>query len=699
MSGWSTCRTPNRPGPPQNTAAPAECATTAHAQDAHNARADAMLISGFMATTARPPASPTRSSGFEPYVPASQSPAEFTLKAIVIGSLFGLLFGASTVYLGLRAGLTVSASIPIAVLAISVLKKLGGSTILENNIVQTIGSAGESVAGGVVFTIPALIFLVPEGPKYFSYFQILMLAFAGGIMGVLMMVPLRRALIVKEHGVLPYPEGAACADVLVAGERGGALAATVFSGLAVGAVWKALSWIVQLFRTDVGYSMPRTSFFPNATLNVDISPEYMGVGYVIGPRIAGVMFAGGVLSWLVLLPLLTILGNYMTVPFPPVPASGLMIKQMSARQLWSAYIRYTGAGAVLAAGLITLARTIPTIVSSFRDSAKDFGGGKGAVVQSRTERDIPMIVVLVGSLALAIFLAVAPRMPTNGNFLASLLIVIFGFFFVTVSSRITGLIGSSSNPISGMTIATLILTCTIFVALGWTGDAYAPVALCVGAVICIAAAQAGGTSQDLKTGYIVGATPIYQQIGLLIGVITSALVIGMTTLYLHSVMTIGSQALPAPQATLMSTIIKGLLSQNLPWGLVLVGVFISITLELCGIHSLSFAVGSYLPIATTAPIFAGGLVRWFVERKTGVAEESEVGSGTLFSSGLIAGGSLAGILYAVLFGRHIIGAADDAGTLGLIPLLHEGTIGMVAGGLLFAALGIVLARAAQKKLA
>jgi len=635
---------------------------------------------------------------FQPYVPATQSPAEFTAKAVVLGVFFGLIFGASTVYLGLRAGLTVSASIPIAVLAISVLKKIGGSTILENNIVQTIGSAGESIAGGVVFTIPALIFLTPYGPGYFNYFQILMLAFAGGILGVLMMVPLRRALIVKEHGVLPYPEGAACADVLVAGERGGALAKTVFTGLGIGALWKALSWIVQVFRTEIGHSMSRTSFFPNATLNVDISPEYMGVGYVIGPRIAGVMFAGGVLSWLVLLPLLTILGNYMSVPFPPVPASGLMIKEMSARQLWSAYIRYTGAGAVLAAGLITLARTIPTIISSFRDSIKDFGGGRGAAVQTRTERDIPALIVLGGSLALAVFLAVAPKMPTQGNFVAAILIVIFGFFFVTVSSRITGLIGSSSNPISGMTIATLILTCTIFVALGWTGDAYAPVALSVGAVICIAAAQAGGTSQDLKTGYIVGATPIYQQIGLIIGVVTSALVIGMTTLYLHSVMTIGSQALPAPQATLMSTIIRGLLSQNLPWGLVLVGVFISITLELCGIHSLSFAVGSYLPIATTAPIFAGGLVRWFVERKTGQAEESEVGSGTLFSSGLIAGGSLAGILYAVLYGRHIIEAADDSTTLGPIPVLHEGTIGMVAGGLLFAALGVILARAAQKKL-
>jgi putative OPT family oligopeptide transporter len=633
---------------------------------------------------------------FQPYVPASQSPAEFTVKAVILGVVFGLIFGASTVYLGLRAGLTVSASIPIAVLAISVLKRLGGSTILENNIVQTIGSAGESVAGGVVFTIPALIFLAPPGPSYFNYFQILMLAFAGGILGVLMMVPLRRALIVKEHGVLPYPEGAACADVLVAGERGGALARTVFTGLGIGALWKSFSWILQIFRTTVGYTLARTSFFPNATLNVDISPEYMGVGYVIGPRIAGVMFAGGVLSWLVLLPLLSIMGNYMTVPFPPVPASGLRIDQMSASQLWSAYIRYTGAGAVLASGIITLARTIPTIISSFRDSVKDFGT-KGGTVQTRTERDIPAAVVLGGSLLLAIFLAVAPRMPTQGNPLVAVLIIIFGFFFVTVSSRITGLIGSSSNPISGMTIATLILTCTIFVALGWTGSFYAPVALTVGAIVCIAAAQAGGTSQDLKTGYIVGATPIYQQMGLIIGVVASSLVIGLTTLYLHRVMGIGSAALPAPQATLMATIIKGLLGQNLPWGLVLVGVFISVTLELCGIHSLSFAVGSYLPIATTAPIFAGGVVRALVERKTGVAEDSEVGSGTLFSSGLIAGGSLAGILYAVLYGRNIIRDADSV--TGFIPAIHEGTGGLIAGALLFIALGVILGRAAQKKLA
>jgi putative OPT family oligopeptide transporter len=630
--------------------------------------------------------------------------AEFTAKAIILGIFFGLIFGASTVYLGLRAGLTVSASIPIAVLAISVLKKLGGSTILENNIVQTIGSAGESVAGGVVFTIPALIFLVPEGPKYFNYTQITMLAFAGGILGVLMMVPLRRALIVKEHGVLPYPEGTACAEVLVAGERGGKLAGLVFGGLGIGALWKSLSWTLNIFRQDVGYSFARNSQFPNATLNVDISPEYLGVGYVIGPRIAGTMFAGGVLSWLVLLPLLSLLGAAIPDPFPPIhpnfannPATGrpFLISEMGPGQIWSAYIRYIGAGAVLAAGLITLGRTLPTIISSAREGLKGFGAA-GAAGQLRTERDIPMKIVLAGSFLLAVFLAVTPGLPTQGNVLVSVLIVLFGFFFATVSSRITGLIGSSSNPISGMTIATLIITCLIFVALGWTGDIYAPVAISVGAIVCIAAANAGNTSQDLKTGYIVGATPIYQQLGLVAGVVTSAFVIGMTLLYLHQVFGIGSQSVAAPQATLMATLIKGLLSQNLPWGLVLVGIFVAVTLELCGIHSLSFAVGSYLPIATTAPIFVGGLVRWFVERQTGQKGDSELSAGTLFSSGLIAGGSLAGILFAVLVGTDTIAPFQVIGDA--IPALHgEDTLAHVAGGLLFLGLAMILAKYAKRE--
>jgi putative OPT family oligopeptide transporter len=631
--------------------------------------------------------------------------AEFTAKAIILGVLFGLIFSASTVYLGLRAGLTVSASIPIAVLAISVLKKLGGSTILENNIVQTIGSAGESVAGGVVFTIPALIFLLPDGPAYFNYTQITLLTFAGGILGVLMMVPLRRALIVKEHGILPYPEGTACAEVLVAGERGGRLAGLVFAGLGFGALWKSLSWIFNLFRTEVGYSLSRVGQFPNATLNVDISPEYMGVGYVIGPRIAGTMFAGGVLSWLVLLPLMSIFGAAITTPFPPItpaiahnPATGqpFLITEMSPGQIWSAYIRYTGAGAVLAAGLITLARTIPTILSSALEGMKGFSAAGGGTAL-RTERDIPMTVVLGGSLLLALFLVVTPGLATQGNLLVSVLVIIFGFFFATVSSRITGLIGTSSNPISGMTIATLIITCLIFVGLGWTGNAYGPIALCVGAIVCIAAANAGNTSQDLKTGYIVGATPLYQQLGLVIGVIASAFVIGLTTLYLHRVFGIGSAAVAAPQATLMATIIQGLLSQELPWGLVLVGIFISVTLELCGIHSLSFAVGSYLPIATTAPIFVGGLVRWWVERKTGVASDSDLSAGVLLSSGLIAGGSLAGILYAILVGGEWLGPFQAVGNV--VPFLHdESAIAHIASALLFFALAVILARFAQRKM-
>jgi putative OPT family oligopeptide transporter len=659
-----------------------------------------------MANVTTPPLEPAGQTAFRPYIPASQSQAEFTAKAIVLGILFGLLFGASTVYLGLRAGLTVSASIPIAVLAISVLKKFGGSTILENNIVQTIGSAGESVAAGVVFTIPALIFLTPFGPSYFNYFQITMLTIAGGILGVLMMVPLRRALIVKEHGVLPYPEGTACAEVLVAGERGGKMAALVFGGLGVGALWKSLSWIFNLFRTEVGYSMARGSQFPNATIAVDISPEYLGVGYVIGPRIAGTMVAGGVLAWLVLLPLLSILGEFITQPFPPIhpnfannPATGqpFLISEMSPGQLWSAYIRYIGAGAVLAAGLITLARTIPTIIASARGGLSDIAVGSataGAV--NRTERDIPMAGVIGGSILLAIFLAVAPGLPTQGNFLAAILILIFGFFFVTVSSRITGLIGSSSNPVSGMTIATLILTCLIFVALGWTGDMYAPIALIVGAIVCIASANAGATSQDLKTGYIVGATPIYQQIGLIIGVLASALVIGITTLYMHQVFGIGSADVPAPQATLMATIINGLLNQNLPWGLVLVGIFIAVTLELCGIRSLSFAVGLYLPIATTAPIFAGGMVRWWVERKTGAAQDSDISTGTLFSSGLIAGGSIAGILFAVLVGTGYITGFQTIGAM--FPFFAaDGLVGELASAALFLALAVIVARMGMRK--
>ena len=578
----------------------------------------------------------TGAGKFQPFVPADTIMAEFSLKAIVLGALFGLIFGAATVYLALRAGLTVSASIPIAVLAIAVFKKLGNSTILENNIVQTIGSAGESIAAGVAFTFPALIFLA-GGEKYFNYLNILTLAFVGGILGVLFMVPLRRSLIVKEHGTLPYPEGTACADVLIAGEKGGSMAKRLFAGLGMAVGYKVLMSVFGLWKDVPGYTTPRGSAYPNANISAEITPEYLGVGYIIGPKIAGVLVAGGVLSYLVLIPLISFIGDSLPTVLKPADT---LISGMSPSAIRGGFVRYIGAGAVAAGGLITLIKTLPTIVSAFRDSFKSMQDLKSGVTPSRTERDIPITYVIVGSIALVLIIAVLPQMPGTfpGTLLMGLLIVIFGFFFVTVSSRIVGIIGSSNNTISGMTIATLMATCLIFVSLGWKGDVYQSVALVVGGIVCIAAANAGATSQDLKTGYIVGATPVWQQIGLVIGVLVSTFAVGMTLQWIDGslaykgiVHAIGTEKFAAPQATLMATIIKGLLSQNLPWGLVLVGVFMSIALELCGIRSLSFAVGSYLPIATTAPIFVGGMVRAYVEHRTGAAEESEVGAGTLFS--------------------------------------------------------------------
>ncbi|HEY6402808.1 MAG TPA: oligopeptide transporter, OPT family, partial [Blastocatellia bacterium] len=461
---------------------------------------------------------------FKPYVPDEQVIPEFSFKAIILGAIFGIIFGASTVYLALKAGLTVSASIPIAVLAIAVFKRFGRSTILENNIVQTIGSAGESLASGVAFTIPALIFLA-GGEAFFTYFNIFALALVGGILGVLMMVPLRRSLIVKEHDTLPYPEGTACADVLVAGERGGSFAGKVFAGLGVAFAYKSLMSIFGLWKETPTAQSSHNSSFPNASVSADITPEYLGVGYIIGPRIAGVLVAGGVLSYLVLIPLITFIGD--AVPGVLKPGDAL-IRDMSPSQIRLGYVRYIGAGAVAAAGLITLIRTLPTIIAAFRESFKSLRNLKAGVTPARTEREIPITYVVIGSLALVFIVALLPQLPGDtivSKLLLGLLVVVFGFFFVTVSSRITGLIGNSSNPISGMTIATLMATCLIFVSLGWNGDTYQALALAVGGLVCIAAAIAGATSQDLKTGYIVGATPSYQQLGLIIGVAVSTLAI------------------------------------------------------------------------------------------------------------------------------------------------------------------------------
>lgn len=584
---------------------------------------------------------------FKPYISANDYIPEFTPKAIILGALFGIIFGAATVYLGLKVGLTVSASIPIAVLSISVIKKFGKGTILENNMVQTIGSAGESVAAGVVFTIPALLFL-PGGAEYFQYFQIFVLALVGGILGVLFMIPLRRSIIVKEHGKLPFPEGTACADVLIAGEKGGKLAQKVFYGLGIAFVYKILMSLFGLWKDVPRYIFSRSSALPNGTVNGEITPELLGVGYIIGPKIAGIMVAGGVLSWLVLIPLITLLGDNLTTVFAPATK---LISEMSAAEIWSNYIRYIGAGAVTFGGVITLIRSFPTIISAFKDSFKDLRDSKANahIEKLRTEKDIPLVYVLVGSVLLVILMVAIPSIPTN--LLSSIMIVVFGFFFVTVSSRIVGLIGSSSNPISGMTIATLMATALIFVAVGWTGEIYQPIVLVVGSIVCIASANAGATSQDLKTGYIVGATPVKQQIGLLIGVLASTLVIGFTIILLNDILVIGSDQLPAPQATLMATVIKGLLSQNLPWGLVLVGMGIAAVMELSGVRSLPFAVGAYLPLSVSSPIFLGGLIKMIVDKlKKSDESESDIGPGALLSSGLIAGGALTGIVIASLKG-------------------------------------------------
>src|SRR5215510_2250048 len=657
---------------------------------------------------------------FKPYVPDEQKVAEFSPKAIILGAIFGIIFGAATVYLALKAGLTVSASIPIAVLAIAVFKRIGKSTILENNIVQTIGSAGESVAAGVVFTIPALIYLA-SGEQFFTYINIFTLAIVGGILGVLFMVPLRRSLIVKEHGTLPYPEGTACAEVLVAGERGGSMANKVFAGLGIAFLYKYLMSILGLWKDVPGYLAPRTSSFPSASVSGEITPEYLGVGYIIGPRIAGVLVAGGVLSWLALIPLLsayipdaTVFADLKKLGF----SDGWIAGHSHAEWFYRAYVRYIGAGAVAAGGLITLIRTLPTIVSAFRESFKNLKDIKAGITPSRTERDIPITYVIAGSLLLVLIVALLPQLPGTfpGTLLMGVLIVVFGFFFVTVSSRIVGIIGTSSNPISGMTIATLMATCLIFVGLGWTGDVYQSLALAVGGIVSIAAANAGATSQDLKTGYIVGATPIYQQIGLVIGVVVSTFAIGWTLQTLDRSMeltdgithAIGTGTYPAPQATLMATIIKGLLAQDLPWALVLVGMFISVVIELCGIRSLSFAVGAYLPLSTTSPIFVGGMIKALADRmagaKSGNHGESEVSSGMLYSTGLVAGGSLTGVAIALLSGIPI--TSPDGGRISILRWVQDkipvhgweslGGIADLIGLAFFVILCLLLLRAARQ---
>ncbi|QJB34974.1 OPT/YSL family transporter [Chitinophaga oryzae] len=678
-------------------------------------------------------------NNFKPFVPPGAQMKEFTLKSILLGCIFGIIFGAATVYLALKAGLTVSASIPIAVIAITLGRKFFNTTILENNIIQTTGSAGESIAAGVVFTLPGFLFLSDGGgAQFFNYFTILILAIFGGILGTLMMIPLRRSLIVKEHKTLPYPEGTACGDVLIAGEKGGDFARTAFYGLGFAFAYAIFQKILHVIAETPAYMTKQTSkFFPSAKISADITPEYMGVGYIIGPRIAGVLVAGGVLSWLALIPLLASLLPGEVIASQLVKIGYLASLQTPGGQgnwdpvtrtfsdysaaVYYAYVRQIGAGAVAAGGFITLLKTIPTIISSFKGSIgaikdrKEDGGASAGVL--RTEKDLSLKVVLFGSIALVLLMAFLPQLPGDSigkKMLVGLLVVVFGAFFVTVSSRIVGLIGSSNNPISGMTIATLMGTCLVFIAVGWTGKIYEPMALVVGGMICIAAANAGGTSQDLKSGYIVGATPMYQQLALFIGAIVSSVVIGLTVKFLDKPTAemiskgvtehaIGSAYYPAPQGTLMATLAKGILSFNLDWQFVLVGVFLAIVMELCNINSLSFAVGAYLPLSTTLPIFIGGAIRGVVDHKnkkankhTSAAEE-ELGKGNLFATGLVAGGAVAGVIIAVLAGfdssAAILAKLNMEG--GLTGALGHGGY-YVLGCAFFAFMGWYLYRTARK---
>src|SRR5688500_17051278 len=636
---------------------------------------------------------------FKPFVSAETRMAEFTIKSILTGALFGIIFGASTVYLALKAGLTVSASIPIAVIAITLGRRFLKTTILENNIIQTTGSAGESIAAGVVFTLPGFLFLSdPASANYFNYFTILILAIFGGMLGTLMMIPLRKSLIVQEHGVLPYPEGTACASVLKAGERGGEFAKTAFLGLGFAAAYAALQKVFHVIAEVPSFATTQAQkFFPSARLSGEITPEYLGVGYIIGPRIAGVLVAGGILSWFVFIPLLASLVNadilaaqlhklgYIADLAKPGGPGGWDPVTHNFEDwsdaLYRAYVRQIGAGAVAAGGFITLIKTIPTIISSFKGSIgslkKTGADGVAEEKAPRTERDLSIIVVGIGSLILVLCVALMPSTLIPGDNIGSklllgILVIIFGAFFVTVSSRIVGSIGSSNNPISGMTIATLMGTCLIFIAVKWTGHFYEPMALIVGGMICIAAANAGATSQDLKTGYIVGATPKYQQLSLFVGAIVSSIAIGATIKILDTptaamaaqgiTHAIGIDEYPARQRTLMAPLILGILSFNSDWPFVLVGVFIAVTLNLSGIKSLSFAVGTYLPLSTTLPIFIGGAIRGIVEwkaKRDGVvtsAEEEDLGKGNLFATGLVAGGALAGVLVAFLSASDNISA-------------------------------------------
>lgn len=582
---------------------------------------------------------------FKPFISADKIVPEFTFTSLFIGILLAVVFGAANAYLGLRVGMTVSASIPAAVLSMGIIRViLRRDSILENNMVQTIGSAGESVAAGAIFTLPALFLWAADGVEGIEapgLFEIFLIALVGGTLGVLFMIPLRKALIVEEHGVLPYPEGTACAEVLLAGEEGGSKASVVFSGLGIAAVYKFVADGLGVFPSSVNYDIKA---YKGSAVGMDVLPALVGVGYICGPRIASYMFSGSVLSWFVLMPLISLFAGDAII-FPGTKP----ISSLAPSELWGTYIKYIGAGAVATGGIISLIKSLPLIVKTFSQAMKSMSNNKGKAASGlRTDQDMPMPVILIGVGVIAIAIWLLPTFPIN--LLGAVIVVIFGFFFATVSSRMVGLIGSSNNPVSGMAIATLLIATILLKATGLDGATGMKGAIAIGSIICIVAAIAGDTSQDLKTGFIVGATPKKQQWGELICVLTSSLAIGGVLYLLNEAWGYGSTELPAAQATMMRMIVEGVMNADLPWGLIGAGAAIAIVVEILRIPVLPFAVGMYLPLSLNAGIMAGGLVRLVVEKKRGLSEEKKkaaIDRGILYTSGMIAGEGLVGILLAV----------------------------------------------------
>lgn len=579
---------------------------------------------------------------FKPYIPADKIVPEFTVTSLVIGIILAVVFGAANAYLGLLVGMTISASIPAAVISMGIIRViLRKDSILENNLVQTIGSAGESVAAGAIFTLPALFIWAEEGKIEFpSIMTIFLVALFGGILGVCFMVPLRQALIVEEHGNLPFPEGTACAEVLLAGEEGGSKAGTVFAGLGIAAVYKFFADGFKLFPSEIGYAFKG---YPGSQIGIQVLPALAGVGYICGPKIASYMLAGGTLSWFVLMPMIALFGGD-SVIFPGTDP----ISSMAPGTLWGSYIKYIGAGAVATGGLISLIKSFPLIIRTFKQAMSSMSKKKNTTDVARTSQDLPMPILLVIILVIVVAIWLIPAFPVNP--VGSLIVVIFGFFFATVSSRMVGLIGSSNNPVSGMAIATLIIATLLLKVTGTSGTTGMIGAIAIGGIICVIAAIAGDTSQDLKTGFIVGATPKKQQIGEMIGVAVSAAAIGYVLYLLNEAWSYGSEQLPAAQATMMKMLVEGIMNAELPWALILIGVFIAIVIEILRIPVMPFAVGMYLPFSLSAGIMAGGIVRFIVERIKGTEKEKKerVDRGVLFTSGLIAGEGIMGIVLAIL---------------------------------------------------